>query len=49
MHRIQLLLSTIALFVRTELLCSSIHRLPPNRGNGVDVIEGSPIRYNMAC
>ena len=38
----------IALFVRTELLCSSIRRLPPNRANGIPVFEGSPIRYNNA-
>ena len=44
MPRIQLLFSTIALFVRTELLCSSICRLPPNRANRVAEIEGSPIR-----
>ena len=36
-------ISTIA-----ELLCSSVRRLRPSRGNGIAVIEGSPIRYNMA-
>ena len=52
MLRIQLLFSMIALFVpialfvRIELLCSCIRRLPPNRANGVAVFEGSPIRYN---
>ena len=44
--RIQLLSSTLALFVRTELLCSSIRRLPPIRANGVAVFERSSIRYN---
>ena len=33
--QIQLLSSTLALFVRTELLCSFIRRLPPIRANGV--------------
>ena len=52
MLRIQLLISMtalfvpIALFIRIELSCSSICRLPPNRANGVAVFEGSPIRYN---
>ena len=41
MLQIQLLFSTIALFIRTELLCSSIHRLPPNRVYGVAVFESS--------
>ena len=40
MLRIQLLLSIISLFVRTELLCSSIRRFPPNRANGVAIFEG---------
>ena len=48
MLRIQLLFSTTALFVRIELLYSSIRRLPPNRAYGVAVSEGSPIRYNIA-
>ena len=43
---IQLLFSMIAVFVRIELLYSSIRRLPRKRANGVDVFEGSPIRYN---
>ena len=46
MLRIQLLFSTVALFVRTELLCSPIRKLPPNRAVGVAVLECSPIRYN---
>ena len=46
MLRVQVLFSTIALFVRIELLCSSIRRLPPNRAIRVAVFEGSPIRYN---
>ena len=46
MLQIQLLFSTIALFVRIE--CSSILRLPPNRANGIAVFKGSPIRYNKA-
>ena len=45
MLRIQLL-STMTLFVRIELLCSSIRKLLPNRTNVVAVFEGSPIRYN---
>ena len=48
MLQIQLLFGTIALFVRIELLCSSILRLPPNRANGIAVFKGSPIRYNKA-
>ena len=48
MHRIQLLFSMIALFIRIELLCISVHRLPPNRAKGVAVFEDSPIRYNNA-
>ena len=48
MLRIQLLFSTIAIFVRIELLCNSIRRLPPNRANGVAVLEDSPIWYNKA-
>ena len=48
MIRIQLLFSTTTLFVRTELLCSSIRRLPSNRTNSVAVFEGSPFRYNSA-
>ena len=47
MLRIQLLFSTIALFVLIELY-RSIRRLPPNRANGVAVFENSPIRYNSA-
>ena len=47
MPRIQLLFSTIALFVRIELLCSSIRMPPPNRDNRVAVFEGSAIRYNI--
>ena len=43
MLRIQLLFSTIALFVGIELLCGSIRRLPPNRGNRGAVFEGSPL------
>ena len=35
-----------ALFVRIELLCSSVYRLPPNRANGLAVFKGSPIRYS---
>ena len=46
MHRIQLLFSTIALFMRIELLCSSIRRLPPSRANGVAVFGSSLIRNN---
>ena len=41
-----LLLSMIALFVRIELLFSSIRRLPLNRANREALFEGSPIRYN---
>ena len=41
MLRIQLLFSTIALFV-----CGSVCKLPPNRDNGVAEFEGSPIQYN---
>ena len=41
MLRIQLLFGTIALFVRIDLLYSSIRRLPPNRANGVAVFEGA--------
>ena len=48
MLRIQLLFSTIAIFVRIELLCNSIRRLPPKRAYGVAVLEDSPIRYNKA-
>ena len=40
MLQIQLVFSAIALFVRIELLCSSIRRLPPNRADGVAVFEG---------
>ena len=47
MLRIQLFFSTIALFARIELLCSSVQRLPPDLANGVAVFEGSPVRYNM--
>ena len=47
MLQIQLLLSINALFVRVELLCSSIHMLPSNRENGVAVFGESPIRYNI--
>lgn len=39
MRQIQLLPSIIALFVRIELSCSSISRLPPNRADGEAVIE----------
>ena len=46
MLRIQLLSSAVALFVRIELLCSSVRGLPQNRANRVAVFEGSPIRYN---
>ena len=46
MLRIQLLSSAVALFVRIELLCSSVRRLPQNRANRVAVFEGNPIRYN---
>ena len=49
MLRIQLLLSMTALLVWTELLCSSICKLPLNRANRVAVFEGSPIRYNTDC
>ena len=45
MLRIQLLFSKKAPFGR---LCGSVHRLPPNRANGVFLFEGSPIRYNIA-
>ena len=38
----------IALFVGRELLFSSFRSFPQNRGNGVAVFEGSPIRYNNA-
>ena len=38
----------IALFIRIELPCSSVHRLPQNRAYGVAVFEGSPIRYDIA-
>ena len=48
MLRIHLLFSMIALFVRIELLCRSIRRLPPNKAYGVAIFEGSPIRYNKA-
>ena len=44
MLRIHLLLSMRALFVRIELLCSSVRRLSPIRANGVAVFEGSPVR-----
>ena len=37
MRPIQLLPSIIALFVRIQLSCSSIRRLPPNRADGVAV------------
>ena len=46
--RIQLLFGITALFVRIELLCSSVRRLPPNKANGVAVFEENPIRYNKA-
>ena len=46
MLQIQLLFSMIALFVRIELLRSSIRTLPPNKSYRVAVFEGSPIRYN---
>ena len=39
MLRIQLLFNTIALFVRIELLCSFIRRLPSNEANEVAVID----------
>lgn len=39
MREIQLLPSIIALFVRIDLSCSSISRLPPNRADGEAVIE----------
>ena len=45
---VQLLFGMIALFVERELLVSSFRRFPQNRGNGVAVFEGSPIRYNNA-
>ena len=45
---VQLLYGMTALFVRRELLFSSSRRFPQNRGNGVAVFEGSPIRYNNA-
>ena len=45
---LRILFSMIALFVRIELLRSSIPRLPPNKANGVAVFGGSPIRYNKA-
>ena len=45
---VQLLLGIITLFVRRELLFSSFRRFAQNRGNGVAVFEGSPIRYNNA-
>ena len=45
MLRIQLLLSTEAVVIQIELLCSSIRRLPPNRANKVVVFEGNPVRY----
>ena len=48
MLRIQLLFSMIALFVRMELMCSSIRRLHANTANVVAVFEGSPIRYSSA-
>ena len=48
MLRIQLHFSTIAEFVRIELLCSSVRSLPSNRANGLTVFEGRPIRYNIA-
>ena len=47
MLQIQLLLSMIVLVVRIEFLYSSVCRLPSNRANGVAVLEGSPIRYNI--
>ena len=49
MIRIRLLFSTIALFIKIELLCNSIRRIPPNRANGVAVFEGSLIRDDRAC
>ena len=45
MLRIQLLFSKKALFGG---LCGSVRRLPPYRANGVSVLEGSPVRYNIA-
>ena len=45
---VQLLFGRIAIFVRRELLFCSYRRFPQNRGNGVAVFEGSPIRYNNA-
>ena len=46
--RIQLFFSTTALFIRIELLCSCVHRLQPNKANGIAVFEDSPIRYIRA-
>ena len=43
MLRIQLFFSTLALFIRIELLCSCILRLPPNRADEAAVFEASPI------
>ena len=43
MLRIKLLLSMRALFVRIELLCSSVRWLSPIRANGIAVFEGSPV------
>ena len=40
--QIQLLFGMIALFVRLQLLCSSV-----NRAKGAVVVKGSPIRYNI--
>ena len=48
MIRIQLLFSTIALFIRIELEVSSIRRLPPNSADAVTEFKGTPIRYNIA-
>ena len=48
MLRVQLLSNMIALFVRIELLCSSIRRLPSNRAKRVAIFEGGPIEYNKS-
>ena len=47
MLRIQIFFSTIALFIRMNLLCSSICRLPPNGANGVAVFEGRAMQYSV--
>ena len=49
MLRIQLLFSTITLFVRIEQLCRSIRTLSPNRSNVVALFEGSTTLHSIIC